>query len=207
MADAVPTPGSPSHSLAARAARRLGELGHRVLHTRRRRAAQALLRARRPSRLLVLCLGNICRSPFAEHALRGALRERQASHVAVRSAGFIHPGRPSPPLAVEAAQALGVLLAEHRSIIIDASVLEWADLLLVMDPAHEARLRALELTRLPPVVYLADFDPVGWQPRLIADPFDKPRAEFDRCYVRIKRCVVSLAESLAGPVEVSSRDA
>jgi protein-tyrosine-phosphatase len=55
--------------------------------------------------ILVVCLGNICRSPMAEGAVRKALDEAGLAHVAVDSAGTSgwHEGGPPDPRAVKAA--------------------------------------------------------------------------------------------------------
>src|SRR5712692_6549405 len=45
----------------------------RLLHALRRRAAREALRERAPQSILVVCHGNICRSPFAAAVLRQAL--------------------------------------------------------------------------------------------------------------------------------------
>src|SRR5207237_2289159 len=54
--------------------RQLRRVPNRMLHGSRRRAALALLAARpRPANILVLCNGNIFRSPFAAAVLRRAV--------------------------------------------------------------------------------------------------------------------------------------
>src|SRR2546422_3500209 len=84
----------------------------RLLHPWRRRAARRALSARAPRSILVVCHGNICRSPFAAVLLQRALGP---AGIRVHSAGFIGPNRPSPPEAVTAAARYGVNLSDHRS--------------------------------------------------------------------------------------------
>src|SRR2546425_10349935 len=68
----------------------------RILHPFVRRTAIARLAQRGlPASVLFVCHGNICRSPFAAAVLR-----RVIHGVRVDSAGFLGPGRPSPPEAV-----------------------------------------------------------------------------------------------------------
>src|ERR1041385_3980831 len=67
--------------------RRLRRVPNRMLHGSRRRAALASLAARpTPANVLVLCNGNIFRSPFAAAALRRAV---EASGIRVESAGLM----------------------------------------------------------------------------------------------------------------------
>jgi protein-tyrosine phosphatase len=96
-------------------------------------------------RILVVCLGNICRSPAAEAALRRAL-ERAGLHdqVEVDSAGTgtWHLGEaPDPRMAAAAAErGLEVTGAARRVSVDDFAEF---DLLLAMDHANLAALRAL----------------------------------------------------------------
>src|SRR5262245_55242849 len=79
-------------------------------------------------RVLVLCHGNICRSPFAE-----ALLTARIPGLEVRSAGLhAADGHPADPSAVACAQRMGVSLAAHRSARVTAELVAWADLVLVM---------------------------------------------------------------------------
>src|SRR5207245_2986704 len=84
----------------------------RLLHASRRRAALVALAAHQPLRsVLVVCNGNIFRSPFAAAVLNRAL---ERSGVAVDSGGFIGPGRPSAADAVVGAARRGIALRERR---------------------------------------------------------------------------------------------
>ena len=78
--------------MVAELLRRLRRVPNRMLHGSRRRAALASLAARpTPANILVLCNGNIFRSPFAAAVLRRAL---ESSGIRVESAGLMGPGRP-----------------------------------------------------------------------------------------------------------------
>src|SRR2546426_9403616 len=77
---------------------RLGRVAARLRHNSRRKAALAALAARRPPAcVLVLCSGNIFRSPFAAAVLRRELKRRGAGATRVGAAGVTAPGRPPPP--------------------------------------------------------------------------------------------------------------
>src|SRR5690348_3402302 len=102
----------------------------RLLHARRRRGARAHLVARRRDSILVLCHGNMCRSPFAAALLARALAP---DGIPVASAGFIGAGRPAPPEAVAAASAHDVDLSYHRSQPVRPDLVRGAGLIVVMD--------------------------------------------------------------------------
>lgn len=92
--------------------------------------------------ILVICTGNICRSPMAEGLLRSVLDRRFAKAApAVSSAGTIaQKGADPMPESVEAARELGVDIAEHRGRRLTVRMAEEADLLLCMAIEHRAAL-------------------------------------------------------------------
>lgn len=173
--------------------------GERRLHPRRRHRALRELAARpAPRSILVVCLGNICRSPYAEHRLTDELSRRGLDDVLVRSAGFIRPGRRSPAAARRAAARRGVDLEGHRSRVVTPSMLGDAGVILVMSPGQLRQLRR-EVDEEPGGlrIVLGDLDPDPIDRRTIVDPFDMSDEVFDRVYERIDRCCEALAEALS----------
>jgi protein-tyrosine phosphatase len=80
-------------------------------------------------RILVVCIGNVCRSPMAEGLLARALPGYE-----VRSAGVgALIGRPAEPFAVQLMAEQGIDISEHRAQQISGQLVGWADLILVMD--------------------------------------------------------------------------
>jgi protein-tyrosine phosphatase len=95
-------------------------------------------RTERPRRLLVVCTGNICRSPAAEIILRTL----GSGSVETRSRGTDgwHRGAPAHSPMIRLAAARGYDLGLHRAAKVTADDLTWADEVLVMQPFHRARL-------------------------------------------------------------------
>ncbi|MGI5380553.1 low molecular weight phosphotyrosine protein phosphatase [Streptomyces sp. CA-251387] len=91
--------------------------------------------------LLTVCLGNYCRSPFAQIALT----RRGGTAVTARSAGLIGKwqGQPANPSMINAARRLGLDLTLHRAQQITLEMLDWADEVLAMDAAVLGTLRAI----------------------------------------------------------------
>jgi protein-tyrosine phosphatase len=164
-----------------------------ALHGVRRRAAIARLRATPTRAVLVVCHGNLCRSPYAERVLRRELSTAGVD-VPVTSAGFAVPQLVSPPHALAAAAQRGIDMSAHRSRLVSRAELAAADLVVVMDPRQ---VRAVE-GRSPAmrVVVLGDLDPDPAGGRRIDDPFGRDAAAFDACYERIDRCVRALVEPI-----------
>lgn len=156
---------------------------------RRRRAWERVAAHSRPPQILVICHGNICRSPFAAGLLEHALG---SAGVRVASAGLWGPGRPSPAAAIKAGLRRGVDLQLHRSQLVTPALAASADLILVMDARQRAVLRFEYGVPDGRIVVLGDLDPVPIPGRAILDPYDRPAADYERSYARIERCVAAL---------------
>jgi protein-tyrosine phosphatase len=177
--------------------KRLRDVPDQLLHRSRRRAALATLTTRRPpGRVLVICSGNVYRSPFAAALLQRELARYGVGEVLVESAGFAGPGRRSPRHAVAAAARRGVDLAGHASQLAFADVVRAADLIVVMEEPHRRTIRERFGRGAKDVLMLGDLDPQPVASRAIEDPVQQGPEVCDRVYARIERCVVQLAKAL-----------
>ena len=96
----------------------------------------------RPTRVLVVCTANICRSPMAEALLKAEGR-RQKKALELRSGGTLNlVGRPAAANSVRAMEEIGLPLDQHRSKGIQAQDVAWADHILVMELRHQRDLHA-----------------------------------------------------------------
>jgi protein-tyrosine-phosphatase/predicted ATP-grasp superfamily ATP-dependent carboligase len=155
-----------------------------------RQHARARLRAalnrHANGQVVFVCLGNICRSPFAAATLQAQPAMRPGR---VSSAGtMLQPGRPTPPPGLQAAAAHGIDLATHRSTWLSRAIAEAATVLVVFD---ETTRRAV-LDRYPDlhgrVIKLGDLlDGVD-----IADPADGDAKVFATTYATITTATTAL---------------
>ncbi|WP_354644521.1 low molecular weight phosphotyrosine protein phosphatase [Kitasatospora camelliae] len=123
-------------------------------------------------RILTVCLGNYCRSPFAAVVLA----DRGGEALEARSAGLLDlwVGGTAHPQMIAAAADLGFDLTGHHPARVDREMIDRADLVLAMDrsvlaqlrpvagPANQAKLR----------LYLEDGDvpdPMGRSQRAFAE--------------------------------------
>jgi protein-tyrosine phosphatase len=95
--------------------------------------------------ILVVCTGNICRSPFAEGLLRQALEARfPEGGPTVASAGTSGwEGSPAHPDTLRAALERDVDLSGHVARHLDRDHLEDADLVLAMAAEHRSAVRRM----------------------------------------------------------------
>ena len=170
-----------------------------VLERRRmnriRRNPAALRKALRSAdTLLIMCHGNIIRSPFATQLIRQALVGR--SPVSVVSAG-LHavPGNPAHPRALLTATARSVDLSRHHASPIVPDRVAASDVIFVMDIPQvvamrnrfpDARGKTCLLTCLAPEV-----------PLEIVDPVNGGEAAFQACYDHIARAVRPIVHTLS----------
>ncbi len=121
------------------------------------------------SGILVVCTGNICRSPVAEGLLRGALDTRFAKAAPrVSSAGTIGwEGSPATPESVEAAGERGCDITGHAARRLTPEMVDDAELVVAMAREHRAEIAATipdstERTfTLKELVRLLERDPLG----------------------------------------------
>ena len=90
------------------------------------------------ARVLVVCTGNVCRSPIAEGMLREAFVERQGDDAPeVASAGTMGwEGSGADPNSIAAAAERGVDISGHVARLLSTADLGSADLVLAMSSEH-----------------------------------------------------------------------
>lgn len=97
-------------------------------------------------RILLVCMGNICRSPTAEGVLRHFIRSHNlGDQVEVDSAGThgYHVGEAPDSRTQRAAAARGYNLSQLRSRKVARQDLDYFDLILAMDKSNLDNLRRL----------------------------------------------------------------
>ncbi len=167
-------------------------LPDRMLHRRRREEARRRVQqAGRVQNILVVCYGNVCRSPYLEAVLRRGLPT-----INVVSAGFVGPGRPVPENSLLLAGQRGLNLAEFRSRAISRVNPAGYDLVIVMD-ANQARYLTETFGVWPArIVVAGDLDPMPGARRAIHDPWGQSIEVFGSTFDRLDRCAATLISLL-----------
>ena len=166
------------------------------MHRTRRQAAERRLQGQVVGSVLVLCHGNVCRSPYAAARLAQFVAAR-GRVLQVDSAGFIGPDRQSPPELIELAQRRGLDLAGHRSKVLTSALTAAADLIVVMNVLQAHEIRRLLGVSAARILVLGDLDPDPIDTREIQDPWGQPLEVYERVMTRLDRCVRRLGDLIS----------
>ena len=108
-------------------------------------------------KVLFVCTANVCRSPMAE-AIFNALAEDEGLSVRAESAGVVAlVGEGMAPKASIVLEEAGIYPGEHRARQVSKTMLDEANLVLVMGPQHKAELHRLFGDSLKQVYTLPEY--------------------------------------------------
>ena len=171
---------------------------HRMRHLRNH-PARLTGALRSAERILIVCQGNIIRSPFAARLVAQALQRQ--GRISVMSAGLgAVPGHPPHPTAVQIATTRSVDLSDHAASPLAAETVAASDVIFVMDipqllSMHErfpdARVRTFLLTCL-----------ASDAPLEIADPVDGDESRFQVCFDDISKAVRPIVNTLCSAISL-----
>jgi protein-tyrosine phosphatase len=147
--------------------------------------------------VLFVCMGNICRSPLAEGALR-AEADRLGLDVAVDSAGTggWHAGEPPDARAIAAARRGGVDIAHLRARKVTRADFDRFDHIVALDAENLADLIALRPPGSRARVSLLLDHAAGRQGQGVADPYYGGDAHFDTAWRDVAAGARGLAAAL-----------
>ncbi|KQR94906.1 protein tyrosine phosphatase [Chryseobacterium sp. Leaf180] len=146
-------------------------------------------------KILMVCLGNICRSPLAE----GIMKTKLGGDFFVDSAGTIdlHKGEHPDKRAVETAKNHGVDISKQYSRPITAQDLEDFDRIYCMDSKNLEDVISLakndeQRSKIALLMEAADL-----KPREVADPYFGGVEGFETVFKQIDAACESIAEKLS----------
>lgn len=134
------------------------------------------------STVLVVCVGNICRSPMAEYLIKQRVADSGAG-LKVGSAGLgALVGQGADPLAVEVMREHGIDIGQHRARQLDSGLVKGSELILVMEQWQREEIEQMYFFARGRVHLLGK-----WSGSEIADPYQKPKASFIEAHEKIAK--------------------
>ena len=166
----------------------------RVARRDRRDPGRAMGALEAASQILILCHGNIIRSPYTERVMARALGA--ATGVTIRSAG-LHAveGTLSPVAPVLAADAFQVDLRGHSASVVTPDAVAAADVIFVMDVPQLAAMHRRFAAARHKTFLLSCLAPDT--PLEVRDPVMGGQAICQNCFDHINRAVRPLIDALS----------
>ena len=139
-------------------------------------------------KILVVCVGNICRSPTGERLLRERLPGRQVSSAGVSAL----VDKPADKVASEVAQQHGLSLEGHAARQLTRELCQDADLILVMEKGHISAVTAIDPGARGKTMLFGH-----WQgENEVPDPYRLSREAYGHVYQRLVRSADGWAKKL-----------
>ncbi|WP_114952546.1 low molecular weight protein-tyrosine-phosphatase [Sphingosinicella terrae] len=148
--------------------------------------------------ILFVCLGNICRSPLAEAALR-AEAERRGLDIEVDSAGTgdWHVGHPPDPRARAVAGRNGVDISHLRARQVTGEDFHRFDHIVALDRENFAGLEAMRPAGARARLSLLLDHVPGREGEAVADPYHGDDSHFDASWADVTAGAAGLARRLS----------
>lgn len=134
--------------------------------------------------LLIVCTGNVCRSPMAAGLIRDRLdRDGLSDQIHVSSAGvFALEDDPASADGVAVLAERGVDISDHRARQLDDQMLDQADLTLVMEERHRQAIFARTPQHLHKIML---FSELAGEHEDVPDPYRQGRPAYERTLVTL----------------------
>lgn len=151
-------------------------------------------------KILMVCLGNICRSPLAEGILRQKISEHNLDwEVNSAGTGYWHVGNPPDERSIAVAKKYGIDIQDQRAEKLKPKDLQYYDLIFAMDASNYRNILSFatsdeEREKVDLIMNLAD---PGMNQK-VPDPYYNNDG-FEEVYQMLDRACKGLIQKYAGP--------
>ncbi len=143
------------------------------------------------NKILVVCIGNICRSPVGEALLKHHFQQ-QKRNIMIASAGLAAMvNAPAAPFSIQIMDAAGIDIHSHRAQQLTEQMAREFDLILVMEQEHQKEIEALFPFARGKVFRLGH-----WRNLNIPDPYQHPKTAFDKMVEDVRLCATDWIDKI-----------
>jgi len=147
--------------------------------------------------ILVICSGNICRSPMATAILRATLLDAGVQGIRVHSAGTIAvTGSPASVEAIEVAEEHGLDILHHRSTPLTIDLIRSAGLILVMEESHLEKIVNAAPEAAGKIFLLGEFAEDDDKNREVSDPIGMPKSFYATVFAKMEKLIANFVFEL-----------
>lgn len=152
-----------------------------------------------PVKVLMVCLGNICRSPLAEGIMASLVDPEEVFVDSAGTAGY-HVGNPPDPRSIAVARKNQIDISHQRCRKFQAADFEEFDYIFAMDLENLANIHALAPTQAHRKKARLLLEAGGMGTREVPDPYYGGASGFTHVYSLIEQaCSRILSEILRAP--------
>jgi protein-tyrosine phosphatase len=138
--------------------------------------------------ILVVCVGNICRSPSGEYLLKTLLPNKTVASAGVGAL----VGKSADKLACQVAEEHHISLAGHKGRQLTAAICRDFDLILVMEQSHIGAVTNIAPEARGKTMLFSQW--IGKQD--IPDPYRQSKEAFDHAYKLIEQSATAWVKKL-----------
>ncbi|ENM3904407.1 low molecular weight phosphotyrosine protein phosphatase [Vibrio cholerae] len=144
------------------------------------------------NKILVVCVGNICRSPTGERVLQKLLPHKTIASAGIAAEKSRLVGKPADAMAIEVAAEHGVDVENHHSQQLTPQLCSQYDLILVMEKGHMEALTQIAPEARGKTMLFGQW--IGQKD--IPDPYRQSKEAFDHAYKLIDEAAQAWAKKL-----------
>jgi protein arginine phosphatase len=146
--------------------------------------------------ILVICTGNIFRSPLVTAYLKILLKKANFNNVDVQSAGlYAQPGNKAADIALKIAREEGLNLTAHTSSPLSPELLSNSKIILVMEKFHKSFIENICPDAEGKVQLLGSYYKMKKSDDDIADPFGSDYATCKKAWERMKKACENFVDT------------
>ncbi len=134
-----------------------------------------------PSPIMIICAGNMCRSPFAEYYMRQKFEDAGVEGECFSRGLLAMPGRKAPSAALQVGLEFGIDMQDHISQTLLAPDVDRAAMIMVMESGQRQHLSKMRPASIGKIFLLSQ--PLDG--KTIADPMGKDDDHFRKVYKEI----------------------